>query len=250
MDGKLNAQQKYTQHLHHLLDQVEKTQSDALHKASRLIAQAIENHHALFVFGASHAGILSMELFYRSGGLVMANPIFAPDLMLDARPVTLTTDMERLEGYGNILLNQSKIKNEDILILHSVSGRNAVSIDMALEAKKRGISVIVITNVGYSAQLSSRHASGLKLMDTADVLIDNCGDFEDSSIEIEGTSQKMGPTSTVIGAYIVNSLAMLCAEELIRKGIEVPIYHSANMEGGDVFNETLMRRYADLIHYL
>lgn len=250
MDGNMNATQKYTQHLHTLLDQVETTQTEAIHKASLMIAQAIEDHHALFVFGASHAGILSMELFYRSGGLVMANPIFAPDLMLDARPVTLTTDMERLEGYGNILLNQSKIQTGDVLIIHSVSGRNAVSIDMALEAKKRQIPVIVITNVTYSTQLSSRHSSGLKLMDTADVLIDNCGDFEDSSIEIIGTSQKMGPTSTIIGAYIVNSLAMMCAEELILRGIEVPIYHSANMEGGDVFNETLMRRYKDLIHYL
>lgn len=246
----MRSHQDYAKHLHLMLDRVEKTQTEALIQAAKLISEAIINHHTLFVFGASHAGILAMELFYRSGGLVLANPIFAPDLMLDARPVTLTTEMERLEGYGKILLNQSKIQTGDVLILHSVSGRNAVSIDMALQAKARQIPVIVITNVTYSQALSSRHSSGLKLMDCADVVIDNCGDFEDSSIHIEGLTQKMGPTSTIMGAYIVNSIAMLCAESLIEKGYEVPVYHSANMEGGDHFNQTLMRRYADRIHYL
>ena len=39
-----------------------------------------------YTFGASHAGILSEELYYRAGGLMLFNPIFGRELMLDSTP--------------------------------------------------------------------------------------------------------------------------------------------------------------------
>ncbi len=240
----------YSVHLKDLIDKVELTQAEHMDKAAQLIVEAIEHGHSIFAFGASHAGMLSMELFYRTGGLVNINPIFAADLMSNIRPATLTSDIERLEGYGTLILRNTNIKAGDVLILHSVSGRNAVTIDMGLEAKKLGIKVIVITNLTYTNLVTSRHSSNLKLKDVGDIVIDNCGEFEDSSQKITGVDQKMGPTSTIIGAFIVNGITLKVAEKLVEKGIEVPVFHSANIDGGDKHNKALMEKYKNNIFYM
>lgn len=242
--------QHYGEHLIELIKKVSETQNVALNEAAKLISTAIANQTSIFAFGASHAGMLAMELFYRTGGLVNINPIFAADLMSNVRPATLTSDIERLEGYGTLILRNAPVKQGDVLILHSVSGRNAVTIDMALEAHRLGLKVIVITNISYTKQVTSRHSSQKKLMDCGDVVIDNCGEFEDSSYTLAGMSQKMGPTSTVVGAFIVNSLAIEVARHLLDLNIEVPVFHSANIDGGDEHNKILMEKYAANIFYM
>ena len=240
----------YATHLKSLIDRVETTQENIIENAAEIIVEAIKNGHSIFAFGASHAGMLSMELFYRTGGLVNINPIFAADLMSNIRPATLTSDIERLEGFGNLILRNTAASKDDVLILHSVSGRNADTIDMGLEAKKMGLKVIVITSVDYTNLVTSRHSSLLKLKDVGDIVIDNCGEFEDSSQVIDGVEQKMGPTSTIIGAFIVNGITLKVAEKLVESGIEVPVFHSANIDGGDEHNRALMEKYKNNIFYM
>lgn len=242
--------ENYSIHIKDLIDEVVSSQEKKIDQAASLISEAIANGKSIFAFGASHAGMLSMELFYRTGGLVNINPIFAADLMSNIRPATLTSDIERLEGYGNLILRNTAIREGDVLILHSVSGRNAVTIDMGLEAKKLGVKVIVITNLEYTSLVTSRHSSQLKLKDVGDVVIDNCGEFEDSSQKIDGVEQKMGPTSTIIGAFIVNGISLKVAEKLVDKGLEVPVFHSANIDGGDKHNKELMEKYKNNIFYM
>lgn len=242
--------ENYSIHIKDLIDEVVSTQERKIDQAASLISDAIANGNSIFAFGASHAGMLSMELFYRTGGLVNINPIFAADLMSNIRPATLTSDIERLEGYGNLILRNTAIREGDVLILHSVSGRNAVTIDMGLEAKKLGVKVIVITNLEYTSLVTSRHSSQLKLKDVGDIVIDNCGEFEDSSQKLDGIEQKMGPTSTIIGAFIVNGISLKVAEKLVDKGLEVPVFHSANIDGGDKHNKELMEKYKNNIFYM
>lgn len=242
--------ENYSIHIKDLIDEVVSTQERKIDQAASLISDAIANGNSIFAFGASHAGMLSMELFYRTGGLVNINPIFSADLMSNIRPATLTSDIERLEGYGNLILRNTAIREGDVLILHSVSGRNAVTIDMGLEAKKLGVKVIVITNLEYTSLVTSRHSSQLKLKDVGDIVIDNCGEFEDSSQKIDGVEQKMGPTSTIIGAFIVNGISLKVAEKLVDKGLEVPVFHSANIDGGDKHNKELMEKYKNNIFYM
>ncbi|MDO6354903.1 SIS domain-containing protein [Caloramator sp. CAR-1] len=240
----------YFNHIKEILDKVFETQADNIDTASSIIADAIELGNQIFAFGASHAGILVEELFYRAGGLALINPIFNPTLMLNTRPVTLTSKMERLEGFGKEIINSTPIKEGDVLIIHSVSGRNYVAIDMALEAKKIDAKIIVITNLVYSKKLSSRHSSGKMLYELGDVVIDNCGDFEDASTLIEGMNQKVAPTSTAVGAVIVNAIIISIVYKLIKKGITPPIFHSANVDGGDEFNRMILTKYKDRIHYM
>ena len=123
---------QYLGHIKELLKRLEKEQMGVMQKGAAQMADAIKEGHSIFVFGASHAGILAQEMFYRTGGLAVVNPIFPKEVMLDVRPITKTSQMERLEGYGCIALQNSGIQKGDVLLLHSVSGRNTIAIDMAL----------------------------------------------------------------------------------------------------------------------
>lgn len=240
----------YLQHIKEILNQVKDTQWEAIDRASENIAKAVAKGHSLFVFGASHAGILAQEMFYRTGGLAVVNPILPSEFMLNTRPVDQTSAMEKLEGYPSIILNHSSIQEGDVLILHSVSGRNAAAVEMGIEAGKRGISTVAITNKTYTNAVTSRHSSGKKLYEVCDIVIDNCGDFEDSSILVPGMDQKIAPTSSVIGCSIVNMIEIRTVEYLLEMGVEPPVFRSANVDGGMEFNQQLFDTYKDQIHYM
>ena len=107
--------------------------------------------HATFSFGASHAGIITEELTYRAGGLATFNPIFTPALALDVKPVTLTSRFELVEGFGCQLINSSPLGSGDVILVHSVSGRNPIVLDVALTAKEKGATVIAITSMEFDS---------------------------------------------------------------------------------------------------
>jgi uncharacterized phosphosugar-binding protein len=170
--------------------------------------------------------------------------------MLEMTPITGTSKLERLEGYGKLILEGEKIGEGDLLILHSVSGRNAVAIDMAAEAKRRGVKIVALTNMNTSSAVASRHSSGKKLYDFADILIDNCGEKGDASLTLPGLPEKAGPTSTVVGALILNAVAVRAMELLLERGIEPPVFVSANLDGGDEHNARILEEYRDHIFYM
>lgn len=241
---------KYIDKIKDLIDVIEKDEKENMEKATKIIVKAILNKKAIFSFGASHAGILTEELYYRAGGLVVINPIFARNLMLDTSPITMTSEMERLEGYGTTVANKTNISEGDIVIVHSVSGRNPVSIEMAIESKKKGATVICITNLSYSKDVSSRHSSGKNLYQVSDIVIDNHGEKGDACVEISGLNQKVSPTSTVAAVTIMNSIIAEATELLVKNGMDKPpIFYSANIDGGDELNKKIFEEYRDVIHY-
>ncbi|WP_277631289.1 SIS domain-containing protein [Atopococcus tabaci] len=240
----------YFERMYDLLKKVETEEADAIEKAVELMVDATEKKQSIFAFGASHAGILTQELFYRAGGMMTINPIFGKEVQLDVEPVTRTSHMERLVGYGTAIANQTSFSEGDVLIVHSVSGRNPVTIELAMEAQKKGVHTISITNLEYSKSVSSRHPSGKNLYEYSDVVIDNHGDVGDAACDIEGLEQKVGPSSTVIGATIVNTIVVETVQRLVERGMEKPpIFYSANLDGGDALNRELFEQYKDSIHY-
>lgn len=240
----------YFNKINNLLNIVEKDEKRNIQKAVELLTYANLNHKSIYIFGASHAGILAEEMYYRAGGLMTINAIFGRELMLDRNPIALTSKMERLEGYGQVLASSVDFQEEDVLILHSVSGRNPVIIDLAFAARKAGVKIIAITNKQYSASTTSRHSTGKRLFEIADVVIDNHGDIGDATCAIEGVPQKIGPTSTVVGATILNTIVVEVCKQLVQKGVKYPpIYYSANLDGGDALNQDLFEKYQESIHY-
>ena len=241
---------RYLERVQRLLTQVFDEEAAPIEAAIELITAANLNKHSVFIFGASHAGILSEEMYYRAGGLMTINPIFAREFMLDRSPVTFTSQMERLEGYGTVIGKFVPFRDDDVLILHSVSGRNPVIIDLALHAKSKGVKIIAITNVAYSNHTESRHSTGKRLFELADVVIDNHGDIGDAAIQIDGVPQAVGATSTVVGATVLNTIIVEVVQRLVDAGVQnPPIFYSANLDGGDELNQQLVKEYAAAIHY-
>ena len=246
----MKAMEQYIQNIHLILDTVEKSQKDAIDKAAQMLADATLNGSNLFVFGSNHAGLLALEMYYRTGGMANINPIQAPGLGLDIKPPTLTSQMERLAGYGRIIMDAYPVQKGDVLILHSVSGRNHVSIDAALRAKELGARIIVLTNLNTTKAVSSRHPSRKNLYELADLVLDNCGCVGDASLLIAGVPQRVGPTSTAVGAVILNAIMVQAVEYVVELGGIPPVFVSANLDGGDDYNESVLKAYKNHIFYM
>lgn len=246
----MNGIKTYFNNIERILDSVLESQGEAMEAAARCFADAIEQKRSIYVFGCSHGAILSEEMFYRAGGLAVINPLFNPSLMLNVRPVTLTSRFERLEGQSKALLEESSAKDGDVILIHSVSGRNGGIVEMALEAKAMNMTVMGITNMAYSKKNTSRHSSGKRLFELCDICIDNGGEFGDGCVEIKGIHEKAGATSTVIGTSVANGISVRAAEILAERGIQPPVLHSANADGGDEINKRIFEEYKGCIHYL
>jgi uncharacterized phosphosugar-binding protein len=168
---------------------------------------------------------------------------------MDVMPPTLTTDIERLTGYGKAIIAAHPIKEGDVMILHSVSGRNPVPVDTAIYAKKAGAYTICLTNVKTSSAVSSRHESGKRLYEVCDLVIDNCGSYGDAELEIAGFPEKIAPTSTAVGAALLNAVVARTVALLLETGITPPVFVSSNVPGGDEHNARIMREHGAQIHY-
>jgi uncharacterized phosphosugar-binding protein len=233
-----------------ILKVVKEKESGVIQEAIDLMTEANLNKQSVFIFGASHAGILMEEMYYRAGGMMTINPIFGREVMLDRSPITFTSQMERLEGYGTSLASTVDFKENDVLILHSVSGRNPIIIDIAIAAREKGVKLIGLTNVSYSKSVTSRHSSGKRLFEVVDIVIDNHGDIGDACCDIKGIEQKVGASSTVVGASILNTIIVETCQKLVDSGVKYPpIFYSANLDGGDQLNQDLYEQYKESIHY-
>lgn len=241
---------RYLEEVIRLLQEVDATQSAAIEQAAQHAAEAILNGHLLYVFGASHAGILAQEMFYRAGGLVPVNPILPPGLTTDVRPVTLTSRLERLAGLGEQILAETPIQSGDVLIVHSVSGRNAVAVEVAEGARLRGAFVIALTSLAYSRSVQPRKPGMKRLFEAADLVLDDLAPLGDALIQVEGLPQKVAPASTVTGAAILHAMTVRVVEILVARGGPVPVFMSANLDGGEAANQRWLDHYRGRLIYL
>ena len=244
----MSAFEKYFHAVEQQLSAVTKNERRHLEIAAEWVAAALLQEKFLYVFGSGHSHTLSEEAFYRAGGLVRAVAIFDENLMVH-KSATGSTDWERKEGYAAQVLSRYPLTTGDVLFVVSSSGRNATPIEMGMEAKKRGAKVIAISSLQYSSGFPSRHSSGKKLMDVADLTIDNHSILGDAVVEIENLPQKVAPTSTITSAFILNSIVAAAAERVVKAGGKPEIYTSANSGAGNL-NEEYLKKYKGKIPHL
>jgi Uncharacterized protein containing SIS (Sugar ISomerase) phosphosugar binding domain len=203
---------------------------------------SVKNNRMLYFFGTGHSHMICEEPFYRAGGLVPVRPILESSLMLH-EGAHKSTLLERMDGLGKVLLDESGADKGDVLFLISNSGRNGSAIDMALEARAKGIVTIALTSLGHSKAYASRHKSGKKLFEVVDYAIDNCGVPGDAAVEIEHFGQKVAPTSSIACVLIINTIVVNVVERLVAQGITPPVFMSSNTDEGDSYNRTLLQKY-------
>ena len=232
----------YLKNITRLLQRLEDTQEFVIDQVASVCAKCIENGGLLYFFGTGHSHMICEEPFYRAGGLACVYPILETDLMLH-EGASKSSGYERLEGLGNVVVSNTSLGKGDILFIVSNSGRNCAVIDAALEAKKRGAITVAITSMQHTSQVASRHSGGKNLYEVCDYVLDNGGELGDASVELAGLGQKIAPTSSVIDATLVNLVLVNTAECLLQKGIQPPVFMSANTDAGDEANKAVLQMY-------
>lgn len=237
-----------------VLQKVVETQAAAIEEAGRLGAEAILQGGLIHAFGTGHSHVIAEEMFARAGGLVLVNAILDPALMLH-EGVQRSSSLERMPGYAERILELEPIAAGDLLIVISNSGRNAVPVEAAMHAHQRGMKVVAITSVAHSQSQPPNHASGKRLFELADVVIDNGGIPGDAALQVPGTSVMTAATSTVAGAFIAQAIVAAVVERLAAAGMTpLPVLRSGNLEGAKEHNQQVkaayMHRLAKIRAYL
>lgn len=226
-----------------------KEENETINQAAISCADSICKERVIHVFGSGHSQIFAMEVFYRAGGLVPVNALALPHYALFPK-AKLSTLQERVEGFADAYLSLENTSPDDTMIIVSISGRNASSVDMALEAKKIGMKVIALTSVDFSSGVTSRHSSGKLLMDVADVVIDIKCIKGDAALSVDGVEAKFCGTSTVLGTAVMESIIGRTVELCAEKGFKPPIYVSSNLDEGDKINAEYIKKYSPIISFL
>ena len=217
-------------------------ESKKLTTLAERISSSIQQEGIIQLFGCGHSHILGEEVFYRAGGLVPVNPILIEPLMLHEGAVR-SSQLERARGYAEEFLSEQDIQPNDVVIVLSTSGKNPVPIDVALYAKKKGAYVVSISSFDYIGKETSRHSSGKFLSQVVDLAINNHSVVGDAVMKDERVAVPFSPTSTVIGAAILNSVMSGAIESMVENGYQPPIFISGNVDGADDHNEKLIEKY-------
>ena len=238
----MSAINAYFDNLQSLVSRTLETQAAGMEQASRQIADCLKNGGMVYTFGTGHGHLLALEIFYRAGGMVRLCPILDEKLMLHISAAGSTNE-ERDEKWVDILLEKYPIKAGDVLIDMSNSGRNAVPVLLAMEARRRGAYVVALTSLQHTQAVTSRNSLNLRLFEVADLVLDNGGVLGDASWQAADGAM-VGPTSTAIGAAMLQAIVCRVKELSLEEGFEADYFKSSNVDGGDAWNDRLIDKYA------
>lgn len=233
---------RYFAHAQKKLQEVLEHELPNIQKAAELVTESCKKGGKFYVFGSGHSHMIAEELYLRAGGLALVHAILPPELMLHEMP-NKSTYLERVEGYAQALVELYRVDEKDTVMVISNSGRNAVPVEMCLAAREKGAKVIAMTSMQHSSGCTSRHKSGMKMYEIADVTIDNRGEKGDAAFPIEGLDSCIGPTSSVTGITIAQALVCQVVDNLVKAGIEPPVFKSSNVDGGDEHNNRMFEKY-------
>lgn len=227
------------------LNRIVSVQEDLIKQSARWLADCIVNDDIIHTFGTGHSHMIGLELFVRAGGLANVNAML-DTMVLTSEGSRRSAEIERISGLSKIIFDQHKVAENDIMIIISNSGRNAMPVEMAMIAKEKGIKSIAITSLEQSKKYPSRHPSGKKLYEIADLVLDNCVPPGDSLLDIGGNLT--GAASTLSGIFLINLIATEAMKIASAEGAKLPIFHSQNIDGFS--NEELYEKYASRIKLL
>jgi uncharacterized phosphosugar-binding protein len=231
------------------IGRVASSQRLAVGRAADLIAEAVRADGVVHAFGTGHSEALAMEIAGRAGGLVPTNRIALRDIVLyGGDPIEALADpmVERGAEIAHRLYELAPVKPDDAFVIASNSGINGAVVEMALLVKERGHPLIAITSAEHSAAVGSRHPSGRKLGDIADVVLDNGAPYGDAALALPGGGA-VGAVSSITAALLAQQIVTEVVANLIADGVTPPVYLSDNVPGGREHNAEIEARYAGRI---
>lgn len=227
-----------------------------LQQAARVITDAYEAGKTVHVIGpGGHSNIGVEEVLWRAGGLAIWNAILDAGTNL-IHGAKRSNYIERTPGYAMGVLDAYGVGREqgEVMVIINAYGINAMTIDTVQECRRRGVTSIAVTSSSFAklvpAGAKSRHPSGKNLYEEADLFIDNHLPLGDAIVAVEGYDQRVCSTSTFCNCFVMNCLTQEVVSEMLRRGLQPPVFVSANMPGGDDHNKALEEQYGPRIKHL
>lgn len=237
-------------HLRRLVDD----ESDSVARAADLLADQVEKDRLIHVFGpGGHSNLASQEVFFRAGGLMHVSAILDEGTLL-SNGALRSMKMERTPGYGQVVIEDQGLGEDDLLVLVNAYGINSAVIDAALTARENGVRLIGISSRDHAEQTApdhpARHPSKANLHDLVDVAIDSKVPVGDAVMEVPGSAEPIAAISTFANAFVLNALTIRTVAELADRGVEPPVWRSGNAPGGDEANSTFLHRFRSRVRAL
>lgn len=237
-----------------ILKEIHTEEKERILKAAEVMAEQIKKDRLIHIWGpGGHSNLAAMEIFFRAGGLMHVNAILNTETMLNSGALK-SMNVERLPGYGRIVVEDYGIGEGDLLIVVNAYGINSATIDAALTAKKHRATVIGISSFEHAENTPenhvARHPSKKNLHEVVDYPIDCKVKVGDACIKLPGFEQKIGALSTFANAYVLNALVTETINILVDEGVKPAVWMSGNAEGGDEWNHRFMGRFREKIRML
>ncbi|MGP4113861.1 SIS domain-containing protein [Streptomyces sp. 4N509B] len=227
-----------------LLQRARQTQAATLARAGALVADTVAGGGALFAHGAGHSSLAAQDLVYRSGGLALVNLLAVPGATgVDAVPAPFGSALERVSGLARAALDTSPARAGDLLFVVSLSGRNALPVEMASHARALGLTVIGVTSLAYARRY------GATLREHCDLVLDTGIAVGDAELTDDRVAAPFAPASTVVAAALLQATVAQAVGELADRGVEPPLLRSGNVDGGAAWNERVHAAAADRVYW-
>ncbi|GAB3293255.1 sugar isomerase domain-containing protein [Parasphingorhabdus pacifica] len=229
----------HAEHTLHHLRQVGEHNFEQLRAAADLLVRTVRADGLVFTAGAGHSLAGVMESFYRAGGLAAVRPLYHPDL-LPLHGAVSSSETERCSGFAREVLDEAEFRpDRDLLLVFSNSGINPYPVELAMIAREAGAPVVAVTSPRAAADAPRRASS--TLIEEADLVLDTLVRPGDSSYP--GSAPITAPLSSLANSYLWNLLLVQAHEAAAAVGVELPVWLSANVHGGDEANRVNLARY-------
>jgi len=227
-----------------VMNNIESSQMENIQKAALVMADTIEKERWVHTFGCGHATLPIEEMYPRIGGFVGFHPMIELPLtfftnIVGGMSVQQFVFLERVEGYGNEIMKGWNFDKHDCIWMFSHTGINAVNIDVALEARSKGMKVIVFGSAAEAEGKKTRHSCGKTLFELADIVVDTCVPANDASVPLKNHMDKVGPVSTMGFITAVWMTVTTVAEILAERGVKLYIHPSHNIPGDTTAHDRL-----------
>lgn len=225
--------EKYFERLKAQIDEIA-AHPEPIQKAAELCADTLARGGVIHVFDSGH--LVSHELINRAGGLVAFSRLaFSLDV---TNPVKTRSAREPDAGnpltYGYIehIFDTDQLRPGDVLFVGSVSGKAANVVELALQARAHGLTVIAVTAMAYSPKLESQHPSGKHLFEAADLVLDNYAPYGDAMLSVDGLDYPLCPASGIGAVVTLWAVVAGLVEAMLERGLKPTVFPSVNRPNG------------------
>lgn len=229
--------ERYWGAVEELLKKIREKEECNIVKAGQIVADCVASGGNVYLHKIVHG--IEYDLIYRGGGPIFYKP-FSYSLSIDNTGRKRDGFSVKEGAAAAYALDNSDIREGDVLFVSSVSGRTRPVVELAYEAEKRGIKVIALTSMEYAKTVDAVHSTGKKLYEMVTLTIDNCAPSAEAMLDVSGIEAKFAAASGIASDYILWSLTAVAVEELLKKGVTPGILKSANFPGGNDYNKTVV----------